>query len=140
MSLQEKMIEFVKQIEGGDTSVIYEVCHPDIVWINPFGRFEGAEALRQWTDSWNAAAPDTVHEMFNFLEVGDRLAYQMEVIGTSTGPMETAEGTIPPTGAKFVSRGCSWIRWEDGKIVEWRTYFDPDILADMGLADSSATA
>ncbi|HXN59043.1 MAG TPA: nuclear transport factor 2 family protein [Acidimicrobiales bacterium] len=133
MSLKDDMIAFIKTIESGDTDVVLRTCHPDLKWISPFGANEGNEGQRQWSAAWYEACPDTVHNCFNWFEDEGRLVYQMDVVGTFTGPMVTPTGTLLPTGVSFISRGCSFVHWRDGKITEWRTYFDPDILFDMGM-------
>ena len=44
--------------------------------------------------------------------------------GTHTGPLVTAEGTIPASGKRQETPGAIFFAFEGGKIKESRQYFD----------------
>ena len=55
---------------------------------------------------------------------GDTAASGSDRKGTHTGPLETAEGTIPASGKQQETPAAFFFSFEGGKIKESRQYFD----------------
>jgi predicted ester cyclase len=54
--------------------------------------------------------------------------------GTHDGPLKGPVGEIPPTGRRVEIRFCEVHEIWDGKIVRFRTYFDPaTMMRQLGL-------
>jgi ketosteroid isomerase-like protein len=60
---------------------------------------------------------------------------------THTGPFQTPQGEVPPTGRTVVIDAVDVVTATDGKISSWRVYFDQmGILRQLGLLPAPASA
>jgi predicted ester cyclase len=106
-------------------AVMYE--YPDVI--------NGREAIRDSMAAWFTSFPDIQWELKNLMSSGDTFIAEGIFKGTHTGPMQTAEGAIPPTG-KAVEMPCCFIGRvsANGLIAEDRTYFNAAIMMEqLGL-------
>jgi steroid delta-isomerase-like uncharacterized protein len=55
---------------------------------------------------------------------GNKVALEVTWKGTHTGPLETAEGTIPASGKRQETPAAAFFTFEGDKIKESRHYFD----------------
>jgi ketosteroid isomerase-like protein len=75
-----------------------------------------------------------MHHVRHFVESEGAIAVELEVTGTHTGPMQTPQGTVPPTGKKVVWDSCDYVRTRGGKIVSLHVYHDSvPFLTALGL-------
>ncbi|HEY7066097.1 MAG TPA: ester cyclase [Chloroflexota bacterium] len=67
---------------------------------------------------------------------GDYTCSVAEFTGTMKGPMKGADGKmIPPTNKSFKLEFCTIAKWENGKIVEERLFYDlVGMLRQIGVA------
>jgi steroid delta-isomerase-like uncharacterized protein len=89
---------------------------------------EGPENIVELFQGWKTAFPDAAGTVIK--AIGGRKTVVLEVTwkGTHTGPLETAEGTIPPSGKRQETPAAIFFTFEDGKIKEGRHYFDSATL------------
>ena len=106
-------------------------CHFKMPGLEMAGRAPMLEMLR----AYRHAFPDLRHTVKHSVESGDAIALELEVVGTHTGPMQTAQGTVPATGKQVVWDSCDYVRVKDGVITSWHVYHDPTpFLKALGAA------
>ena len=86
------------------------------------------------TASLFTAFPDIqfiTHEIFGD---GDWVAQKGVLAGTNTGPLRIGKRRIKPTFKRFSSRRTILHKFQDGKIVESHSYYDPrDFSVQLGF-------
>jgi steroid delta-isomerase-like uncharacterized protein len=94
----------------------------------------GPEGFRQWLEPFLAAMPDSSTEITNVVAAGDWIATEHTGRGTHTGPLMTPNGEVPPTGRPMELKFAELFRLRDGKVVEFRAYYDSaTLLRQLGL-------
>ena len=73
---------------------------------------------------WKAAFPDGAGTVTSAVSSGNKVALEVTWKGTHTGPLETAEGTIPASGKRQETPAAIFYTFEGDKIKESRHYFD----------------
>lgn len=59
------------------------------------------------------------------------------MVGTHTGPLDTPEGELPPTGRSLRLRECDMVTVVDGAAVTHRFYYDQvEFMSQLGLMGS----
>jgi steroid delta-isomerase-like uncharacterized protein len=87
------------------------------------------------------AFPDLSQDVTNLVAAGDSAFAEVVARGTHTGPLETPDGDIPPTGRGIEVRFCVVVRARDGLLVDGREYYDSaTLLSQLGLLADSAAA
>jgi predicted ester cyclase len=120
-----------------DPKAIGELYSPDAVAFTPDegeirGRDNIAEYWRQMTD----AIPDGSFEMVHSYEIGNTAIDEGFFSGRNTGPIQLPSGdTLPATQKEVRIRGVDLATvGEDGRIVDYRLYFDEmEFLGQLGL-------
>jgi ketosteroid isomerase-like protein len=135
MGESKKIVDRVWEImESKSLDRLVDVVEPDCEFQMPGMAFKGAAALRQMLVGYLTAFPDLRHHVRHFVESEGAIAVELEVTGTHTGPMQTPQGTVPPTGKKVVWDSCDYVRTRGGKIVSWHVYHDSvPFLTALGL-------
>ena len=87
-------------------------------------KVEGPEKIVELFKGWKTAFPDAAGEVTNAVGSGNMAALEVTWTGTQTGPLETAEGTIPASGKRQETPAAIVFTFEGGKIKEDRQYFD----------------
>lgn len=96
----------------------------------PGGEVHSREEWAQYRDQIEAGFPD-VHFGIDALVAEDDIAM---VEFRITGTHEREFQGLPPTGREMEILGVDVLDIEDGKVTEWRTYYDrEDLKAQMGL-------
>jgi steroid delta-isomerase-like uncharacterized protein len=85
---------------------------------------EGPEKIVELFKGWKTAFPDAVGTVTSAVASGNTAALELTWKGTHTGPLVTAEGTIPASGKRQETPGAIFFTFEGGKIKESRQYFD----------------
>ncbi len=85
---------------------------------------EGPEKIVELFKGWKTAFPDAAATVTSAVASGDKAGLEVTWKGTHTGPLETAEGTIPASGKSQETPGAIFFTFEDGKVKESRQYFD----------------
>jgi steroid delta-isomerase-like uncharacterized protein len=87
-------------------------------------RIDGAEKIVELFKGWKQAFPDAVGTVTSAVAGGDKVALEVIWKGTHTGPLVTAEGTIPASGKRQETPAAFFFTFAGDKIKESRHYFD----------------
>ena len=103
---------------------------------NP-GPVRGPDGVRAFAESFLGAFPDLAFEVDPVALGDDRVVAQWTVTGTHTGPLMG----VPPSGRRFVLRGCDVTRAAGGRLVHTAAYWDSGALfRQLGAAPEGAPA
>ncbi len=95
---------------------------------------KGADEVMTLWKGWAEALPDskaTFHEVY---VSGTTVVLELTWKGTHTGPLETPDGPIAPTGKKIEIRACNVMKVAGEKVSMQRQYFDmATMLAQLGV-------
>ena len=98
-------------------------------------KVEGPEKIVELFKDWKAAFPDAVGTVTNRIASGNKAALEVTWKGTHTGPLATAEGTIPASGKMQETPAGFFFTFEGNKVKESRHYFDSmTLLKQIGAA------
>src|SRR4051812_13222039 len=78
----------------GNLDELTDVIAWDAEFTMPGVALKGPDQLRQLLEGYRVAFPDLEHHIQNVVESGDRLAWELELVGTHSGPMATPAGEI----------------------------------------------
>src|SRR5713226_6123087 len=87
-------------------------------------KIEGSEKIVELFKGWKTAFPDAVGTVTSSVASGNTAALEVTWKGTHTGPLETAEGTIPASGKRQETPAAIVFTFEGGEIKESRQYLD----------------
>ena len=87
-------------------------------------KIEGSEKIVELYKGWKTAFPDAVGTVTSSVASGNKAALEVTWKGTHTGPLVTAEGTIPASGKHQETPAAFFLTFEGDKIKESRHYFD----------------
>jgi steroid delta-isomerase-like uncharacterized protein len=87
-------------------------------------KVESPEQIVELFKGWKTAFPDAVGTVTSTVASGSIAALEVTWNGTQTGPLVTAEGTIPASGKRQETPAVIFFAFEGGKIKESRQYFD----------------
>jgi steroid delta-isomerase-like uncharacterized protein len=141
MSIQENLKLDEKNFEAWnahDVDASLANYSDDIVWMDVGipEPLRGKEAVRQYVQGWFSAFPDIQLTVTNRLVTEDRVAGELEWVGTQSGPLALAPGApaLPPTGKKVMGKATYFVRVKDGKAAEVHTYPDnAGLMMQLGL-------
>ena len=144
MTAKELFVEAMRRSDAGEIDGFIELQAPDCTWITPSGEVHGRDGLRAWLEPWLAGFPSgRRHELTRVIEHDGNVYAEGVFHGVNTGPMETPEGTLPPTGRPLAMRFALVVDVDleaDG-AREVRLYFDQlDFLGQLGLLPVPAAA
>ena len=98
-------------------------------------KIEGPEKIVELFKAWKTAFPDAVGTVTSAMASGNKAALELTWKGTHTGPLETAEGTIPASGKHQETPAAVFFTFDGDKIKESRHYFDSmTLLKQIGAA------
>lgn len=87
-------------------------------------KIDGPEKIVELFKGWKQAFPDAVGTVTSTVASGDKAALEVTWNGTHTGPLATAEGTIPASGRRQETPAAFFFTFAGDKIKESRHYFD----------------
>lgn len=97
-------------------------------------KVEGPAKIVELFKGWKTAMPDATGTVTNVVGSGKTAALEVIWKGTHTGPLVTAEGTIPASGKRQETPGAIVFTFEGGKIKECHQYFDlMTLLKQIGV-------
>jgi steroid delta-isomerase-like uncharacterized protein len=110
-----------------DNAVVYDPFYPEPL--------KGRAAIEKDTAANLHGFPDMHFEVQSSLADENTAAAQIIMSGTNSGPMETPDGEIPPTGKKIEIAVASFNRLDnEGKIVEEHRYYNvANVMDQLGL-------
>jgi steroid delta-isomerase-like uncharacterized protein len=87
-------------------------------------KIEGSEKVVELFKSWKTAFPDAVGTVTSAVASGNKAALEVTWKGTHSGPLATAEGTIPASGKLQETPAAFFFTFDGEKVKESRHYFD----------------
>lgn len=140
---EQRARESIAAFNRADWAAFPEYCHAGMVYeeTGTGERIEGLAAFIEKAKEWRAALPDCTGEITRMLVDGDVAALEVVWRGTHSGPLATAAGPIPASGAAVEVWATTWQRWDGDKIVHERHHLDVlSILAQIGALPAQASA
>ncbi len=96
---------------------------------------EGADACVEAMRRWKRSFPDLKATVVSGVSIGDKVAVEVELKGTNTGPIEGPFGTFPPSNRSGTLKVAVFYTVRNGRILEVHQYFDTlTILGNVGIA------
>jgi predicted ester cyclase len=136
-TLYRRFVEEV--VNKGNLALVDELAAPDFVDHTPLpGLTPDREGYKQSFAMFRAAFPDFHATIEDLVAEGDVVAGRVVTTGTHSGPLQTPEGPVPPTGKAVRLAGMNMVRVVNGKAVE--TWAQLDVLGMMqqlGLAPAA---
>jgi predicted ester cyclase len=137
---RELMTRMFEIVDGKRWDEYTTVVHSDIDFVTPQGAADAAGWV-VFSQGFAAAFPDGKHTILSVVQDGDLAALEGVWVATHTGPMDTPQGTIPPTGARVELKFCGIGTIRDGKFASVHVYFDQlSMLGQLGLLPEPAVA
>ncbi len=101
--------------------------------------FRGKQGARDEVRRWLDAMPDARIQVTNLVEAGDQVIAEYVGRGTHTAPLGSGASAIPPTGRKVELQLCDVVRFQQGRIIGIRNYYDfATIARQLGIGIPSA--
>lgn len=127
----------VEAFNRGDAAGYSSHYAEDARLIGPFfpEPLVGRDVIEETTASMSAAFPDMRWTIVSLLEDGSRVACELHIEGTHSGPLSTPDGDIPATGRQVSFDLAEILEFTDDDLVaEHREYMDPGaMMAQLGL-------
>lgn len=131
---------YTDAINAHDPGAIGALFAEDGTLEEPAGKAVGRDEVVGYWEQFFTAFPDVrvVDEAEG--DGGDIALNEWSAVATHLGPLETPDGTVPPTGKAVALRGCDVIGVGDGLIKRHRAYYDQvELLTQLGLVPATAT-
>lgn len=97
-------------------------------------KVDGPEKIVGLFKTWKQAFPDAAGTVTSAFASGETAILEVTWKGTHTGPLTTAEGTIPASGKRQETPAAIFYSFEGDKIKESRHYFDSlTLLKQIGV-------
>ena len=97
-------------------------------------KIEGPEKIIELFKGWKQAFPDAAGTVTSAVSSGNEVALEVTWKGTHTGPLTTAEGTIPASGKSQETPAALFYTFDGDKVKESRHYFDSlTLLKQIGV-------
>ncbi|MFF7950289.1 ester cyclase [Streptomyces griseorubiginosus] len=119
-----------------DLKVIADLFAEDAVAVTPDeGELHGRDDIVEYWRQMTEAVPDARFESLHAYETGDTAIDEGVYSGRNTGPIQLPDGgTLPATGKEIRIRGVDIATVKDGRITDYRLYFDEmEFLGQLGL-------
>jgi steroid delta-isomerase-like uncharacterized protein len=100
-------------------------------------KIEGPEKIVELFKGWKMAFPDAIGTVTSAVASGNNAALEVTWTGTHTGPLGTAEGTIPASGKRQETPAAIFFAFEGEKVKASRHYFDSMTLLKQIGAQST---
>ena len=128
--------QFVEAYNNSDWDRLKAAFAADAVYdeVGTRRRLQGPDEILSANMGWKEAFPDSKGNITGaFADDGD-VTLEITWEGTHTGPLESPQGTIPPSGKHFEVRACQVVKVEQDKIKEDHHYFDMvSLLEQLGV-------
>ncbi|MDH6440924.1 ketosteroid isomerase-like protein [Streptomyces sp. SAI-144] len=126
-----------------DLKVIAELYAEDAVAQTPDeGEVRGRDNIVEYWRQMTEAVPEATFETLHAYEAGDTAIDEGFFSGRNTGPIQLPTGeTLPATQKEVRIRGVDIATVKDGRIVDYRLYFDEmEFLGQLGLLPDDETS
>jgi steroid delta-isomerase-like uncharacterized protein len=111
-------------------------CTPNLIYdeVATARNARGIEDVIKLWRGWAEALPDSKATFQNELVSGNTVVLELTWRGTHTGPLQTPDGMLPPTGKTITLRACQVIEVRGDKATSIRQYFDmATLLQQLGV-------
>ncbi|MFF4034691.1 ester cyclase [Streptomyces sviceus] len=133
---REVMDRLTEAVTHPDLKVIADLYAQDAVAVTPDeGEIRGRDDIVEYWRQMTEMVPDGTFETLHAYESGDTAIDEGVFSGRNTGPIRLPTGeTLPATQKEFRVRGVDIATVKDGRIVDYRLYFDEmEFLGQLGL-------
>ncbi|MEU0942581.1 nuclear transport factor 2 family protein [Streptomyces canus] len=133
---REVMDRLTEAVTHPDLKVIAELYAEDAVAVTPDeGEIRGRDNIVEYWRQMTETVPDGTFETLHAYESGDTAIDEGIFSGRNTGPIQLPTGeTLPATQKEVRIRGVDIATVKDGRIVDYRLYFDEmEFLGQLGL-------
>jgi steroid delta-isomerase-like uncharacterized protein len=128
-------------LNRGDLDAVGARLDPECDFAAPGFAARGGEAVVGWMSPFLAAFPGIHHEVLDVVEGDGAVAVEIRIAGTHTAPLAGPGGAIPPTGREISFDAANVWRVRDGRITEYRIYFDQmGFMGQLGLIPGAPAA
>lgn len=126
-----------KAVDSRDYGAVADLLTPDCEFAAPGYESRGPDTVVGFMRPFLDAFPDLTHEVGQYVESGDMVAFELHIRGTHTAPLASPQGEIPPTGKPVDFVSCDMVRLEDGRFAGYHVYFDMmGFMQQLGLVPS----
>ena len=127
--------EAIRRYNAGDVEGFTDAHTEDAVLVTPGGTSLGRSAIRDHWNNQKTAFPDLALRLDVVVAQGDIVASEWTWTGTNTGPLVVRDGSeLAATGRRVELRGMELVHVRDGKIDQYRMYWDGMAIArQLGL-------
>ncbi|WP_405769242.1 ester cyclase [Streptomyces sp. NBC_01538] len=138
---RDVMDRLTEAITSADLKAIAELYAPDAVAVTPDGAIHGRDNIVDYWRQMTDAVPDGTYESVHAYEIGDTAVDEGFFTGRNTGPIGLPSGDhLPATQKEIRIRGVDLATVRDGRIVDYRLYFDQmEFLGQLGLLPDELT-
>ncbi|MET8074732.1 nuclear transport factor 2 family protein [Streptomyces sp. NPDC005303] len=140
---REVMDRLTDAVTHPDLKAIAELYAEDAVAVTPDeGEIHGRDNIVAYWRQMTEAVPDGTFETKHAYEAGDTAIDEGVFSGRNTGPIQLPTGeTLPATQKEIRIRGVDIATVRDGRIVDYRLYFDEmEFLGQLGLLPDDETS
>ncbi|MFE3038328.1 ester cyclase [Streptomyces canus] len=133
---REVMDRLTEAVTHPDLKAIAELYADDAVAVTPDeGEIRGRDNIVEYWRQMTETVPDGTFETLHEYESGDTAIDEGIFSGRNTGPIQLPTGeTLPATQKEIRIRGVDIATVKDGRIVDYRLYFDEmEFLGQLGL-------
>jgi ketosteroid isomerase-like protein len=133
---REVMDRLTEAVTHPDLKVIADLYAQDAVAVTPDeGEIRGRDNIVEYWRQMTEMVPDGTFETLHAYESGDTAIDEGVFSGRNTGPIRLPTGeTLPATQKQVRVRGVDIATVKDGRIVDYRLYFDEmEFLGQLGL-------
>ncbi|MFF4062502.1 ester cyclase [Streptomyces sp. NPDC001668] len=133
---REVMDRLTDAVTHPDLQVIAELYAQDAVAVTPDeGEIHGRDNIVAYWRQMTEMVPDGRFETLHAYEAGDTAIDEGVFSGRNTGPIQLPTGeTLPATQKEVRIRGVDIATVKDGRITDYRLYFDEmEFLGQLGL-------
>ena len=119
-----------------DWDKVKETVTPTVVYdeVGTHRKVTGSNEVIEAWKGWAKAMPDSKATFEREVASGDTVTLELTWRGTHTGPLQTPNGEIAPTGRQIEVRGVQVVELADGKAQSIRHYFDmATLLGQLGI-------
>jgi ketosteroid isomerase-like protein len=138
---REVMDRLTEAVTHPDLKAIAELYAEDAVAVTPDeGEIRGRDNIVEYWRQMTETVPDGTFKTLHAYESGDTAIDEGVFSGRNTGPIQLPTGeTLPATQKEVRIRGVDIATVKDGRIVDYRLYFDEmEFLGQLGLLPDEA--
>jgi steroid delta-isomerase-like uncharacterized protein len=128
----------IEAYNAKDWQRVKETIAPQVIYdeVASHRRVTGASDVITAWQGWAKALPDSKAQFTRATAEGNTVTLELTWRGTHSGPLQTPNGEIAPTGKKIEVQAVQVVDVADGKATNIRHFFDMGtILQQIGVAD-----